>query len=179
MSQTPQPQSKPEGGEKRPEEMVGVIPRIDSWPWGRPQEKCIEAIVLHPLEKTNIERVVLVNAMVLPKRPMIVVTLPTNPENVKRVVSKAKRVESYIGHESTAKLLSDILGINVAVNRGEYVPEKGDIAVVVRLRKRLERPGDIKDVKLEDLEFHIVSYDEVLVQEQEPTLVIYTFPLTL
>ena len=49
----------------------------------------------------------------------------------------------------------------------------------MRLRKRLERPGDIKDVKLEDLEFHIVSYDEVLVQEQEPTLVIYTLPLTL
>jgi sporulation protein YlmC with PRC-barrel domain len=90
---------------------------------------------------------------------MVIVTLPTNIENVKAIVQRAESVESYIGHEATAKLLTELLGREVPMNRSEYVPEVGDIAIVVRLKRRLATPQDVKDVKVEDLEFHIVNYN--------------------
>jgi hypothetical protein len=143
----------------RPEEAVGVIPRLMSWLWGGPPSECLEAIELLPLEEARKRRVVLLNAFVLPKKPMIVITMPSNPENARAIVRWAEgRVESFIGHESTAKLLSEILGVEVPVNRGEYEPQASDIAIVVRLRRRLATPQDVKEIKLEDLEFHIVHY---------------------
>jgi len=54
---------------------------------------------------------------------------------------------------------------------------KGDIAIVVRLKRRLEKPEDIKNVKLEDLEFYVMSYENDRVQNEPPTYVIYTLPI--
>jgi hypothetical protein len=143
----------------RPEEVVGVIPELTTWLWGGPPSECMEAIELFPIEKYRFERAVLLNAFVIPKKPMVIVTMPTNVENIKLIVQKAKTIQSYIGHESTAQLLSQILGIPVPVNRSEYEPKVGDIAIVVRLRKRLQTPQDLKDINLEDLEFHVVNYN--------------------
>jgi hypothetical protein len=152
--------------ERRPEEVVGVIPELTTWLWGGPPSECMEAIELFPLAKTHpkrIKRVVLLNAFVPPKRPMVIVTLPTNLENVKAIVRFAMEhkitIESYIGHEATALLLSQLLSINVPVNRAEYIPFTGDIAVVARLKRRLQSPTDIKDISPDDLEFHVVNYD--------------------
>jgi len=97
----------------------------------------MEAIELFPLEEFKLERVVLLNAFVIPKKPMVIVTMPTNVENVKLIVQKAKSLESYIGHEATAQLLSQLLSTSIPVNRAEYEPRVGDIAIVVRLKKRL------------------------------------------
>jgi hypothetical protein len=45
---------------------------------------------------------------------------------------------SAIGHESTAKLLSEILGVDIPVNRIQLQLQKGDVLVVVQLLTRLE-----------------------------------------
>ncbi|MEM1691568.1 MAG: hypothetical protein QXK45_02765 [Thermofilaceae archaeon] len=58
---------------------------------------------------------------------------------------------SFVGHPATAALLG------VAVNRGEYVPAPGDVAYVLRLRRRLQAPGDVA-VRPEDLEVLRVKY---------------------
>jgi hypothetical protein len=144
---------------QKPEEAIGVVPELTTWLWGGPPSECMEAIELYPIEEFKLERVALLNAFVIPRKAMVIVTMPTNIENVKLIVQKAKSLESYIGHEATAKLLSEILSINFQVNRGEYVPEVGDIAIVVRLKRRLQTPQDLKDIKLEDLEFHIINYN--------------------
>ena len=144
----------------RPEEVVGAIPELTTWLWGGPPSQCMEAIELLELKRVKLEKVILLNAFVIPKKPMVIITMPTNSENVKAIVRHAgNRIESYVGHESTARLLSELLSIEVPVNRSEYEPRVGDIAVVVRLKRRLQSPQDIKEVKLEDLEFYVVNYN--------------------
>jgi hypothetical protein len=91
---------------------------------------------------------------------MAIVSEPTSLENVKAMARLAEKVESYIGHEATARLLSEVLGVEVPVNRGEYNPERGDIAVVVKLKRRLQAPQDVKEVTLSDIELYVISYEE-------------------
>jgi len=110
-------------------------------------------------EKDVVEKIVLLNALVPNStEPTIMITLPTSMENVKELVWKAKVVESYIGHESTAKLLSQLFEKEIPTSRAMYQPRNGDLAIVVRLKKRLEKPEDVKNVKPEDIEFLLVRY---------------------
>jgi sporulation protein YlmC with PRC-barrel domain len=149
------------------------IPVAIPWAWG---EGYCSDIFIEFRQPKKIDRLILLNAMVLPKKPMVMTSAPTDLENVKALVRISSKVESYIGHESTARLLSSILGVEVPVNRGEYVPQVGDTAIVVRLKRRLERPEDVQSVKLEDIEFYIVSYEDDRVREEPPVFVIYTLP---
>jgi hypothetical protein len=151
MSQAPQ---KP-----KPEEVVGVVPELTTWLWGGPPSECMEAIELLELDRVKLEKVILLNAFVVPRKPMVIITMPTNIENVKALIRKVGKIESYVGHESTARLLSELLETPVPYNRSEYQPVAGDIAVIVKLKKRLEKPEDVKNVKPEDLEFYIVNYN--------------------
>lgn len=43
---------------------------------------------------------------------------------------------SAIGHQTTADLLSQLLHINVPMNRAQIVMQSGDVALVFRLKKR-------------------------------------------
>jgi hypothetical protein len=136
---------------------MAKIPTFISWAWGE-NTGCVEVVL--PKKIDRLKKVILLNAPVLPKKIMSLVAMPSDLENVKELVRIAEKVESYIGHESTAKLLSELLETPVPYNRSEYQPVVGDIAVVVRLKKRLEKPEDVKNVKLEDIEFYIVNYYE-------------------
>jgi chemotaxis signal transduction protein len=107
----------------------------------------------------KLKKVVLLNAVVTRSdKPTLMVTMPATVDEVKSLIRVAERIESYIGHESTARMLSTLLGVEVGVSRAMYMPERGDIAVVVRLKKRLEKPEDVKNVRAEDVEFLIVNY---------------------
>lgn len=92
------------------------------------------------------------------KEEMVLYTRPVDFETVRRLVDRAERVESYIGHPATAELLTRLLNREIPVNRGMYSPEPGDIAVVAKLKKRLERPMDVPNVTLDDLEFIVIDY---------------------
>jgi len=135
------------------------IPTFDAYPWGRPQETCVVLVEVVPIERATVNRVVLLNAVVPPKKPTVISIAPLSAEGAKKIVMKAKAVESYIGHEATAKLLSELFSTSVPVNRAEYTPVVGDIAIVVRLKKRLQAPQDLKSVTLDDLEFYVVNYE--------------------
>jgi hypothetical protein len=177
MSQTPSQTQTPTQKDLEPRPKIPVaVP----WAWG--EGYCSDIFIeLLPIERTKLKRVVLLNAMVLPRKPMVMTSAPTDLENVKALVKAALvrngRIESYIGHESTARLLSSILGVEVPVNRNMYNPQPNDIAIVVKLKKRLEKPEDVKSVKLEDIEFYIVRYEDDRVREEPPVFVIYTLPL--
>lgn len=81
------------------------------------------------------------------------------------LVELAKKYEipvvSYHGHQATLDVVNRLAGTTLVANRGEYVPENGDVAVAIRLRKRLERPEDVKDVKPEDIEVILLQYVKV------------------
>jgi hypothetical protein len=121
---------------------------------------CLIFIVRQLLEeKDTIEKVILLNALVpVSDKPAIVASVPTTVENAKELVRRAKVIESYIGHEATAKLLTQLFGVEIPVSRAMYTPRNKDLAVVVRLKKRLEKPEDVKNVKPEDIELLLVKY---------------------
>ena len=60
-------------------------------------------------------------------------------------------VVSAVGHESTAKLLSRILGIEVPVNRVQIKMEDGDWAIVLQLLVRLEEGRVLNEQELQQL----------------------------
>jgi hypothetical protein len=80
-------------------------------------------------------------------------------EDVKALI-KDKEIVSFIGHEATAKLLTQLLSVEVPTSRAMYDPRPGDFAIVVRLKKRLEKPEDVKSVTVDDIEFILVEYHE-------------------
>jgi hypothetical protein len=61
---------------------------------------------------------------------------------------------SAIGHQSTADVLTTLLGVSVPVNRIEYRQEPGDLAVVFKLRGR---PPEGKILAREEVES--IGYD--------------------
>jgi hypothetical protein len=135
--------------------MAVKIPTCMGWVWGAVNGG--ECIVSYET-RTKLERLVLLNAMIPAGGWALIATRPATIDEAKELARAAERIESYIGHEATAEVLSRMLGVHVPVNRGMYVPSAGDVALVVRLRKRLAAPQDVKDVTEEDLEFLIVNY---------------------
>lgn len=57
--------------------------------------------------------------------------------------------QSYIGHESTAQLLTTLLDIEVPMNRQPYRQEPGDVALVFKLNGR---PSEGTILSLEDIQ---------------------------
>ncbi len=105
------------------------------------------------------EKVVLLNALVPPPGAGIIeISEPLSLEKILPIVINTQKLESYIGHEATAKLLTKLFGKEVQMNRSMYIPKHGDIAIIVRLKKRLEKPEDIENIKQEDLEFRTIKY---------------------
>jgi transcription antitermination factor NusA-like protein len=69
---------------------------------------------------------------------------------------------SAIGHESTAKLLSMLLGIDIPINRIQVEMVSGDIGLHFVLKKRLQEGQIIKDIQeLQEIGFDLVM-SEVL-----------------
>jgi hypothetical protein len=121
---------------------------------------CLIFIVKYLLEeKDTVEKVVLLNALVpVSDKPAIVISIPTTAENVRELIKRAKVIESYVGHEATAKLLTQLFRVEIPVSRAMYVPQNRDLAIIVRLKKRLEKPEDVKNVTVNDIELLLVRY---------------------
>jgi hypothetical protein len=72
--------------------------------------------------------------------------------------------ESVIGHNSTAQIMSELLEIEVPVNRIKYEQTCDDIAIVFQLRKR---PPEGKILSRQEIEkcgydfFIVRKYDEI------------------
>ena len=102
----------------------------------------------------------MLNALVTSSKiPLTLKTKPLTLDEVKSLVS-AKEIMSFIGHEATAQLLATLFGMPVPTNRLMYDPKPGDLALVTRLKKRLEKPEDVKTVTPNDVEFILVEYHE-------------------
>lgn len=71
-------------------------------------------------------------------------------------------VVSAIGHDATASLASEVLGIEVSVNRTAAVMESGDVAVCIKLRGR---PPEGVILNREQIE--AIGFDLVLLEAEE------------
>jgi len=83
--------------------------------------------------------------------PATLVVREIKPEEV----PKNARYESYIGHPATAQLLSQLIGQEIPVNRGEAKLMPGDTILVVVLNKRVQ--GDVQQISVNDLRFFLVE----------------------
>ena len=94
--------------------------------------------------------VVVLNAVIPPKYSSYMYYTHIDAGAALEII-RVYKPRSYVGHESTAKLLG------IEVNRGVYEPKKGDVAVVVRLRDSRRRE-EIDVLTENDLEFGLVWY---------------------
>jgi len=86
-------------------------------------------------------------------------------EESKEMLEKEQFV-SAVGHEATAKLLTNVLGVEVPYNRIQITLQPGDKVIAFLLKKRLEEGKVIKTV--EELEqigytlwlFHVYNRDD-------------------
>jgi len=67
-------------------------------------------------------------------------------------------IYSVIGHESTAKLLSNILGINVPMNRTEYKYSYDDIVIVFTIPYRLPEGKILSEEEIQQIKDKINVY---------------------
>jgi hypothetical protein len=115
-----------------------------------------EVLIRDVLQSVKDRALVITNAVV-PMEGLIFIT-KVDLQVATEILRRAPSIKSFIGHEATAKLLSELAGREVQFNRGIYQPKPGDVALVVRLRTRPS--SDVKDVTPDDLEFSIVWYLE-------------------
>ena len=73
---------------------------------------------------------------------------PLSLENAKLLI-ESQGFDSYIGHESTAEILSTLFGVEVPVNRSEYSQQNDMRAIVFKLNRRLD---SVRELTVEDIE---------------------------
>lgn len=76
-----------------------------------------------------------------------------------RVYAEADNIDSAIGHESTAKVLSTLFDANVPANRQQFKQQVGQKALVCRLLSRIPEGKILSVEEIEDLgyEFKILT----------------------
>jgi len=104
--------------------------------------------------------VYLLNSLVAPinfdKHPEATVTFRVATLEEVRELLLRKGFVSAIGHEGTAKLLSQLLGISVPANRISVWMEPGDIGVHFYLKKRLPEGAVLTSEELAKLDYWLV-----------------------
>ena len=84
------------------------------------------------------------------KNELIIKIQKISEEMVKEILSKQDFV-SAIGHESTARLISKKLGIEVPANRIQIKAKKGDKIVVLQLLQRLPEGKVLSEQELQQI----------------------------
>ncbi len=71
-------------------------------------------------------------------------------EEARALVAEAEGVDNYVGHPSTAQLLTHALGVELEVARGQFAQQPGQNALAFKVNGRLPQPGT--ELSREDLE---------------------------
>ena len=97
-------------------------------------------------------RIILANAFslsMLPKLPAKILVEELTIQQVKELLSQG--FESAIGHEATAKLLSQLLGIEVPAKRAFITLEPSTTLIVFQLLERLPEGKVLSESELKEL----------------------------
>lgn len=87
-------------------------------------------------------------------------------EEFKEIFNQLKKKwASYIGYPNTARILTDLLGVEVPISQAETVLGDGDVCLCVRLNRRVadktQKAGGQLGQKIEDYQFFVVTYEEL------------------
>jgi hypothetical protein len=111
------------------------------------------------MERQN--KIYVMNTLIIPidfnKYPKAIIEFKKiSVEETKQILQNNSFI-SAIGHEGTAKLLSQILNINIPVNRISIYFEKGDIGIHFFLKSRLPEGKVLSYEELKQLDFWLVK----------------------
>lgn len=116
-------------------------------------------------------KVVLLNTSIATSYGTLVYA-PLALENAQWLTShRNSAVNSAIGHESTAQIMSDLLKIDVPVNRQQYTQLIGDIAIVLKLNGRLPEGKVLSRAELEEIGFSfgvMIAYNPLRLEWWKP-----------
>jgi len=106
-------------------------------------------------------KVYLLNTLIVPvnfdKYPVVNIKLERiSLEEAKQILANNSFV-SAIGHEATAKLLSQILNISIPANRISVFFEPGDTGIHFFLKTRLPEGKILSEAELKTLDFWLVK----------------------
>lgn len=85
---------------------------------------------------------------------------PVDVHMVKDLISNG--FVSAIGHQSTAEIISSIIGVNVPMNRIQYEQKVGDVAIIFKLNSR---PPEGKILTKEEIEAIGYSFSVITMSE--------------
>jgi hypothetical protein len=105
-------------------------------------------------EEKLFKRTVLLNALPLNAIPFSVFSVAckkTAPTAIADVVARSEAVENYVRHESTVKLLSRLLNVDLKPSSGLYEYKNSDVLVIVTLKK--PQRGQEIEAREEDLDY--------------------------
>ena len=102
--------------------------------------------------------ILLLNAAVMPTEG--VYTLKRISKSDFRTIlcgaSATNTFQSYIGYPETARIVEELTGVAIEVNRQQAVLKPGDMMLIVKLRQRVVDPIDktALELSINDLEFY-------------------------
>ncbi|MCC6057056.1 MAG: DUF1874 domain-containing protein [Desulfurococcaceae archaeon] len=131
-------------------------------------------------------KIYLLNAPIVPidvnRKCVAVVTRVDNIEYIKKFIefwrASGMEVVSAIGHESTARLLTKMLGFEVKTQRVPVTAGEGDVIVAFTLNFRLPEGKVLSDAELENIvasrqySFTIVDVLKCYVSKEELSILI-------
>lgn len=96
----------------------------------------------------------------IPGQDILLIVKRRPLEEVKKtidaLVRQGARIECYIRHESTVRVLNQALGLDLKPSNALYRYQEGDVLIVVGLKKPV-RGQEVADVTIDDLDIAIVS----------------------
>jgi hypothetical protein len=116
------------------------------------------------LEEAKIfKRTVLLNALPLNAIPDVEFFIACKRTTIGAIVDVVKHsleVENYVRHESTVRLISKLLNIDLKPSSELYKYQDGDVLVIVTLRKPVR--GQEVEVREEDLDFYLCTISTIM-----------------
>lgn len=80
---------------------------------------------------------------------------PKTVDEIKAILAKSENVVSAVGHQSTANVLSQLLGQDIPMNRIQVSMTPGDKAIVFRLKTRLPEGAVLDEDQLRSLDYEL------------------------
>ena len=102
--------------------------------------------------------ILLLNAAVMPSEGVYTLKQISKAEfrTCLQEASATDNFKSYVGYPETARIIEEITGVTVEVNREQAVLKPQDVMLIVKLRQRVADPvnKETLELSIDDLEFY-------------------------